>query len=134
MPAASIVAIFGNLVGRDKRAFAHLGLVMRDGTPHVTPTWFDYDGTFFYFNTARGRVKDRIMRRHPRVGFDIQDPENAYRYIQVRGPVVGETEEGAEDCIRSLNEKYMGDRNYPLRPGEVRVTYTVLPEHVSGMA
>ena len=74
------------------------------------------------------------MRRRPRVGFDIQDPENAYRYIQVRGPVVGETEEGAEDCIRSLNEKYMGDRNYPLRPGEVRVTYTVLPEHVSGMA
>ncbi len=124
---------FEDLVGRDTRAFAHLALVMRDGTPHVTPIWFDFDGTYFYFNTARGRVKDRIMHRRPRVGFDIQDPSNAYRYLQVRGAVVSESEDGAEDCIRSLNQKYIGNRDYPLPPGEVRVTYTVLPDHISAM-
>jgi nitroimidazol reductase NimA-like FMN-containing flavoprotein (pyridoxamine 5'-phosphate oxidase superfamily) len=79
--------------------------VIRDGTPHVTPVWFDFDGTFFYFKTARGRVNDHILRRHPRVGFDIQDPGNAYHYVLLQGSVVGETEENAVDWIQSLNEK-----------------------------
>ncbi len=76
---------FTDLVRPEKRAFAHLALVMRDGTPQVTPVWFDYDGTHFIFNTARGRVKDRIMHRHPAVAFAITDPQNPYRYMQVRG-------------------------------------------------
>jgi hypothetical protein len=60
---------------------------------------------FFYFKTARGRVNDHILRRHPRVGFDIQDPGNAYHYVLLQGSVVGETEENAVDWIQSLNEK-----------------------------
>jgi PPOX class probable F420-dependent enzyme len=130
---ATIPDRFLDLLRRGKRAFAYLALVRRDGTPHVTPMWFDYDGSHFIFNTARGRVKDRIMRRRPKVAFAIQDPEDPYRYMQVRGRVVGETEEGGYERICDLNEKYHGHRNYPRRPGEVRVTYTVLPEHASTM-
>lgn len=124
---------FTDLVRPEKRAFAHLALVMRDGTPQVTPVWFDYDGTHFIFNTARGRVKDRIMRRHPAVAFAITDPQNPYRYMQVRGNVVDETEDGAYEQICVLNQKYHDHPNYPRRPGEVRVTYRVLPERVSTM-
>jgi len=119
-----------DLLARDKKAFACLALVKSDGTPQVTPIWFDYDGTLFIFNTSRGRVKDRIMHRHPAVAFVILDPNDSYRYLQVRGKVVEETEEGANDEICDLNLKYHGNRNYPLRPGMVRVTYKVLPEHV----
>src|SRR5881392_2738605 len=90
---------FADLLRPEKRAFAALGLVMRDGTPQVTPMWFDYDGTYFIFNTARGRVKDRIMHRRPAFAFAIQDPQNPYRYIQVRGTVVDESEEGAYEQI-----------------------------------
>jgi PPOX class probable F420-dependent enzyme len=114
-------------------SFAHLALVMRDGTPHVTPVWFDFDGKQFIINTARGRVKDKILRRHPRVAMSIQDPVNPYRYMQVRGKVVEETEQGGYDMICSLNEKYHGDRNYPKRPGEVRVTYKISPERFATM-
>ena len=120
-----------DLVTRDKKAIAHLALVKRDGTPQVTPIWFDWDGTHFIFNTARGRVKDRIMHKPPVVAFAISDPADPYRYMQVRGRVVAETEEGGTQQIQALNEKYHGHRNYNLKPGEVRVTYKVLPERIS---
>jgi PPOX class probable F420-dependent enzyme len=124
---------FADLLRPETRAFAALGLVRRDGTPQVTPMWFDYDGTHFIFNTARGRVKDRIMRRRPAVAFSIQDPENPYRYIQVRGKVVDETEQGAYEQICALSQKYHGHSNYPRRAGEQRVTYRVLPERANTM-
>lgn len=117
-----------DLLRREKKAYAFLGLVKKDGTPQVTPIWFDYDGTHFIFNTARGRVKDKIMRRHPVVAFAICDPANPYRYLQVSGKVVGETEENAADVIADLAEKYTGQRVYKVAAGEVRVTYKVLPE------
>lgn len=120
-----------DLLTRQKRAFAVLALVKKDGSPQVTPIWFDYDGRHFIFNTARGRVKDHILHRHPQVAFDIIDPNNPYRYIQVVGRVVAETEDGARAQIEDLNEKYHGDRNYPVHDGEVRVTYRVEPERVS---
>lgn len=122
---------FKDLVSRDKKAFMYLGLVKKDGTPHVTPIWFDYDGTNFVINTARGRVKDKILHRHPEVSAVIQDPTNPYRYIQIRGKVVEETEKGGYDEICDLNMKYHGTRDYPRNPGEVRVTYKIQPERFS---
>ncbi len=119
-----------DLLSREKKAFAFLALVKSDGTPQVTPVWFDFDGTNFIFDTARGRVKDRILHRHPVVAFAITDPQDPYRYIQVSGRVVEETEEGAFDKICDLNLKYHGNRDYPRRPGEVRVIYKVLPDRI----
>lgn len=119
------------LLQRETRAFAHLALARADGTPHVSPVWFDYDGQHFIFNTARGRVKDHILAKHPVVAFDIVDPQNPYAYLLVRGQVAAETEEGGYDQICDLAEKYHGKREYPKNPGEVRVTYKVLPEKIT---
>lgn len=122
-----------DLLDREKKAFATLALITRKGEPHVTPMWFDFDGEHVIFNTARGRVKDRILHRRPTVALAIIDPANPYRYIQIRGPVVSESEEGGYDQICDLNQKYHGNRNYPKRPGEVRVTYKIRPEHFTTM-
>jgi PPOX class probable F420-dependent enzyme len=122
-----------DLLRRDKRAFAHLALVTRKGEPHVTPMWFDFDGEHVIFNTARGRVKDRILHKRPTVAFAISDPANPYRYVQIRGKVVSESEEGGHEQICDLNLKYHGHPNYPKRPGQVRVTYRVRPEHATTM-
>lgn len=128
-----IPASHADLLRPEKRAFAHLGLITSKNEPHVTPMWFDFDGDLIIFNTARGRVKDRILKRMPTVAFAISDPANAYRYIQIRGRVVAEIEEGGYEQICELRQKYMGDRNYPKRAGEVRVTYKVRPERVNTM-
>lgn len=129
MPAV-IPETFADLLSRHSRAFAHLALTLKDGTPQVTPIWFDWDGAHFVINTARGRVKDKVLKRHPVVALCISDPANPYRYLQVRGRVVAETETGAYDKICDLAEKYWGRREFNLRPGEVRVTYKIAPVQV----
>ena len=119
-----------DLLARETKSYAFLALVKSDGTPQVTPVWFDFDGTHLIFNTARGRVKDRIIHRHPVISAAIADPANPYQYLQLSGPVVEETETGAHEQIKDLALKYNGKREYPLQPGEVRVTYKVKIERV----
>ena len=118
----------------DKKAFAHLATLMADGTPQVTPVWCDYDGTYVLFNSAKGRQKDKNIRRNPAVALSLQDPDNSYRYLEVRGRVAEITEEGADQHIDKLAKKYLGVDKYPGRqPGEVRVIYKVKPEHTTHM-
>jgi PPOX class probable F420-dependent enzyme len=116
-----------------KKAFASLCTLMPDGTPQVTPVWFDYDGANLIFNSARGRQKDLNVRRDPRVTLTIIDPDNPYRYVEVRGRVTGITQEGGRESINKLSKKYLGQDVYPGPPNEVRVIYTVKPEKVLGM-
>ena len=119
-----------DLLSREKKIFAAVALSLADGTPQVTPIWFDWDGAHFILNTARGRVKDKVMHRGGKVALLIVDPSNPYRYLQIRGSVIEETEAGAYDVICDLQLKYRGNRDYPKNPGEVRVTYKVLPQQV----
>jgi PPOX class probable F420-dependent enzyme len=130
--AAAIPEQFLDLV-RDKKAFAHVATVMSDGSPQVTPIWLDYKDGKVRINTARGRVKARNLRKGSRVALSIQDPDNPYRYVQIRGVVSNETEQGADAHIDSLAKKYLGQDKYPFRrPGEVRVTYEIEPTSVQG--
>jgi PPOX class probable F420-dependent enzyme len=118
----------------EKKAFAHLGTLMKDGSPQVTPVWFDHDGTHIRINSAKGRWKDKNMRNRPQVALSILDPDNPYRYMQIRGKVVDVTEAGADAHIDSLAKKYLGQDKYPFRqPGEERVIYKVTVERVTTM-
>ena len=115
-----------------KKAFAHLATIMPDGSPQVTPVWIDFDGGHVRVNSAKGRIKDKNMRRNGRVALAIQDPDNPYRYLAVRGRVEEITEAGADAHIDSLAKKYLGQDRYPHRqPAEVRVIYRIRPERVS---
>jgi hypothetical protein len=74
------------------------------------------------------------MRRNPRVTLAISDPENPYRYLEVRGQVVEITEDGADEHIDRMAKKYMGVDKYPYRrPDEVRVLYKIEPGKFSSM-
>lgn len=117
-----------------KKPLAALATVMPDGSPQVTPVWFDYDGKRLRVNTAKGRVKARNMQEGSRVALAIVDPDNPYRYVQVRGRVTVVTESGADEHINALTKKYLGADTYPYRqPGEVRVRYEIEPLSVQGM-
>ena len=130
--AATIPEKFKDLL--TKQAFAHLATLMPDGSPQVTPVWFDYDGTHILINTAKARVKDKNMRHQKKVALSILDPENPYRHMTVRGEVVEITEEGADTHIDKMAKKYLGKDKYPFRqPGEVRVLYKIRPERIATM-
>src|SRR5258705_5186856 len=108
----AIPASHADLLTRETRAYANLALVLKDGTPQVSPLWFDYKDGLVIINTARGRVKDKAMHRRPYAALSIIDPADINRYLLIRGPVVEETEEGAWDQIDDLNLKYNGNRNF----------------------
>ena len=117
-----------------KKALANLATVMPDGSPQVTPVWFDYKGGIIRVNSAKGRVKVRNMAEGAHVALAIVDPDNLYRYIQIRGRVRRIVEQGADAHIDSLAQKYLGKDQYPFRqPGEVRLMYEIEPLSASGM-
>ncbi len=114
---------------KEKKAFANLATLMPDGSPQVTPVCFDYNGGVIRVNTAKGRVKARNMKEGSRVAIAVMDPDNPYRYIQVRGRVRRVTDSNADKHIDSLAKKYLGQDKYPFRqPGEVRVIYEIEPQ------
>jgi PPOX class probable F420-dependent enzyme len=117
-----------------KKAFAHLATVMSDGKPQVTPVWVDYDGRHVLINTAEGWLKDKHMQRDGRVALSLADPDNPYRYLEVRGRVIERTKNGADAHIDAMAKKYLGQDKYPFRqPGEVRVLYKIEPERSTSM-
>ena len=117
-----------------KKSFAHLATLMKDGSPQVSPVWVDLDGDIIVVNSAQGRVKDRNMRRDARVAVSVSDPDNPYQTAMIRGRVVAITTEGAEQHIDDMAKKYMGVDRYPLRTeGEVRVIYRIEADKVSTM-
>jgi PPOX class probable F420-dependent enzyme len=119
---------------QQKKAFANLATIMKDGSPQVTPVWFDYTGGLIRVNTAKGRVKARNLREGAAVALSIMDPDNAYRYIQIRGRVKRVVEAGADQHIDSLAKKYLGKDKYPFaQPGEVRVLYEIEPLAANAM-
>ena len=120
-----------DLLKDETKAFAYLATVMADGSPQVTPVWFDTDGEYVFINTARGRAKDKNMRARPRVALCIADPKNPYRYLQIRGRIAEFTSKGAEEHIDLLNLKYHGNPNYAGHsPEHPRLIYKLRPEKV----
>jgi PPOX class probable F420-dependent enzyme len=117
-----------------KKAFANLATILRDGSPQVTPVWIDYESGMIRMNTAKGRVKARTLRPGAAVALSIMDPDNPYRYVQIRGRVASARQDGADAHIDALAKKYLGKDKYPFRrQGEVRVMYEIEPLAVSGM-
>lgn len=111
--------------------FAHLATLMPDGSPQVSPVWVALEGDRIVVNTAEGRAKARNMRRDPRVAISITDRNNPYESACIRGRVVAEAHDGADESIDRLAKKYLGQEKYPFRqPGERRVMFFIEPEHV----
>jgi len=130
---AEIPAAFLDLL-TEKKAIAHIATIQPDGSPQVTPVWFDYTNGHVRVNTAKGRVKARNMSVGTKIALSIIDPDNPYRHIQIRGAVTKEAVEGAETHIDSLAKKYLGKDKYPWSgPNDVRVMYEITPSAVQVM-
>lgn len=109
--------------------------VMNDGQPQATPVWADFDGTYVRVNTARGRQKDKNIRARPKVTVLIIDPNNAYRWMEIRGTVVEQDDAAGLDHINMLSKKYRGVEDYyssnpSMRGKEQRVMFRIQPTRV----
>lgn len=120
----------------ERPVIVSLATMLPSGQPQVTPVWWSYDGTYIWVNTVRGRLKERNMSANPLVTILAIDPDNPYRWMEVRGCVDSVTEEGALDHINMLAKRYRGRDDYyaPMpeqRGKETRVIYKIRPTHVT---
>lgn len=116
----------------EKRTYAHLGTVLPNGAPHVTPVWIDYDEADdrLLVNTERGRRKERNVRENPAVGVSMLDPDDPYRYLSVVGIVEEITTEGAREHIDELAGHYTGTADYDTPIETERVILRIRPDRV----
>jgi PPOX class probable F420-dependent enzyme len=115
--------------------FAFIASLMNDGAPQITPVWIDYDGQFCLVNTAEGRTKQKNFERDTRVALSVFDLANPYNTVSIRGKVVEQTANGADEHIDKLAKKYLGVDKYPFRaPGEKRIILKIKPEKVFHMS
>jgi PPOX class probable F420-dependent enzyme len=128
-----IPAKFTDLLSEQTKAFASVATVMKDGSPQVTPVWFDTAGGKIRINTATGRVKARTIQEGRKIALAIMDPANPYRYMQIRGKVTKVTQDGADAHIDKLAHKYMGTDYTMRQPNESRILIEIEPESVQTM-
>jgi hypothetical protein len=117
----------------DKKGFAHVATIGPSGEPQSSPVWYDFDGYRLLFSQTKDRQKYKNLQKNPQIAISIHDPDDPYRYLEVRG----EAEEIVDDpdfaFINSMAKKYLGKDKYPyLKPGEERVIVKVIPHHIPG--
>ena len=111
--------------------FASFVTLLSDGSPHAAPTWIDHEGDVILINTAMGRLKEKNVRKDPRVALSIYDNENPYHMVAIRGKVTELTTNGAEDHIDKLAKRYLGMDKYPRRsPDEKRILIKIKAEKI----
>jgi PPOX class probable F420-dependent enzyme len=120
--------------------FGFLGTVNKDGSPQVTPTWIDIiekeeneDGRdeIILINTAMDRLKQKNVSRDPRVSVSMVDEDNPYSMVTIKGRVVEQTTEGADEHIDKLAKRYLNADRYPAHsPSVKRIILKVKPEKI----
>lgn len=115
-------------------ALAHVATIGPHGEPQNNPVWFDWDGEHLKFSQTKTRQKYKNLGRDPRIALSIVDPENPYRYLEVRGEVAKIEEDPDLDFINAMAKKYMGKDKYPFhQPGDERVVVFVEPRRTTGI-
>ncbi len=118
----------------ESTALAHVATVGPDGEPQNNPVWFGTQDGYILFSQTTGRQKYRNVQREPRVALSIVDPDNPYRYLEIRGVVERIDPDPDNAFINAMAKKYMGQDVYPgHQPGDVRVVVVVRPEHTTQM-
>ncbi len=118
----------------ESTALVHVATIGPDGEPQNNPVWFGWDGEHLKFSQTKTRQKYRNLKRDPRIAFSIVDPENPYRYLEIRGEVVRVDEDPHLYFINSMAKKYLGLDKYPNhKPGDERVVVFVRPDHTTQM-
>src|SRR4051794_37394723 len=99
--------------------FVTLATEREDGSPHLTVIWGDLEDGRIAVNSAEGRTWPANLRRNPEVSLVVGNSDNPYEYVSVRGRVVEDTHEDADEHINRLAKKYLDKDEYPFRqPGE----------------
>jgi PPOX class probable F420-dependent enzyme len=111
----------------ERPTFAHLATVRPDGSPQSSVMWFDWDGSRLRLTHTKNRQKFANLEHEPRVTLSIADPDDPYRFIEVRGTVESiEDDDETASFYKALQHRY--GRDYEIKDADVRVVITIEPK------
>jgi len=129
---STIPADYSDLL--DKRTFWHIATTGPDGELQSSPVWGGWDGEHFVFSLTTSRQKYRNLQANPSIAVSGTDPDNPYRYLEIRGRVIRVDDDSSNTFIDSMAKKYMDADAYPFhQPGDERVVMVVEPTHTTQM-
>lgn len=110
----------------DRPLFAHFATVAADGTPRVNPMWFlwDNDAGLLKLTHTNQRHNFRYLQSNPHVAFSIVDPDDQYRYLQLRGVVERIEDDPTGAFYQTLQQRYRGTTS-EVKDRDVRVIFTI---------
>lgn len=108
--------------------FSHVATVRPDGAPQSSVMWFAWDGSRIRFSHTKGRQKFVNLASEPRVALSIIDPDDPYRFLEVRGKVESiDDDDEAASFYRILQDRY--GESFPVPADHDRVVITIRPHH-----
>lgn len=117
------------------RNLAFISTLSKDGSPHITPVWADIENDIIVINTSEAAAKNKHIARDPRVAISIVEQYNPYNMVSIKGKVIEQTTEGAEEHLKKLAKKYLGvGKYYYRRPRHKRVILKIRPEKIMGLS
>jgi len=118
----------------ETRALAHVATLGPKGEPQNTPVWFWWDENHILLTLTKTAQKYMNLQRDPRVALSIVDPQNAYRYLEIRGRVVSIEEDSSRHFVNLMAKKYLDLDVYPWHsPGDEHMVVRVEPERTTSM-
>ena len=123
-----------DILSWDARAFAHLATIGPRGEPHSSPVWFSWEDGLIKVSVYETSQKLKNIQRDHRVSISIVDPEDPYRYLEIRGTVTSFQRDPGLDLLNRLSGKYLGLDHYPWgSEDDVEVVLAIQPQHVVSM-
>ena len=120
---------YHDLVADDSKAIAYLATTLVSGAPVIAPVWFAYQNNHILIVTERLSLKVKNMMAHPQVSITLQDPENQYRYIQIRGQYIASYPDD-DNLLNELSKRYIG-KDYPNDGALDNLVLKIRPEKVN---
>jgi PPOX class probable F420-dependent enzyme len=117
----------------EKPTFAHLATIRPDGSPQSSVMWFAWDGDRIRMTHTKTRQKFRNLADEPRLALSIADPDDQYRFLEVRGTLESiEDDDDEASFYQGLQKRY--GQSYPIGDADVRVILTIRPEKFVAVA
>ena len=119
-----------------QNSFANLATILPDGSPHITPLWFQYNSSSksISLSIEQNSIKDKNISKNTHICLSIQDPANPYHYVQIRGIVISKELDNDAQFSNSLFRKYSNNKLQHSWFDYTNPLYivTIKPVHVTG--
>ena len=117
------------------RNLAFVATLSKDGSPHLTPVWIELVDDLIVINTFETSAKNRHITNDKRIALSVVEQNNPFNMVSIKGKVIEQTTEGADEHLKRLAKKYLGIGKYYYRkPNHKRIIIKIQPEKIMGLS